>query len=419
MLVRKLCLLSIPFGMTLCGTVMAEAVDGEIYVSPLISWIDDNSDKAYDSDLGIHLGIGSAISERWNVEGYYSKYDPEGPAGQTQKGYGVDFQRVFARERRFSPYIFAGLGLLDSDVDGGLDDDGSETASFGIGFLADFARDGRAALRAEFRHRRDRAFGTDGDDNILSLGLQLPFGRTGRRFRDADGDGVEDAMDRCPNTPAGTPVDATGCPEPVDTDGDGVPDSIDMCPGTPAGVVVDSAGCAPDSDRDGVADYQDRCPETVAGATVGSDGCELDGDGDGVVDRLDRCPDTRPGAQVDINGCEIGDEIELPGVQFLTDSDELLPEATSELEGAAQTLINNPEISVEVAGHTDSDGAESYNQDLSARRANTVREFLIDRGVAPDRLVARGYGESSPVADNSTAAGKRQNRRVVLVITAR
>jgi OOP family OmpA-OmpF porin len=163
----------------------------------------------------------------------------------------------------------------------------------------------------------------------------------------------------------------------------------------------------------------DKCPNTPRGATVDAEGCELDEDSDGVVDRLDRCPGTPPNTQVDVRGCEIKETIELPGVNFETNSDRLLPGAEAELNDAAATLTRNPGITVEVAGHTDSDGAAEYNEGLSFRRASTVRDYLIAGGVAESRLTVRGYGESQPIADNATREGKAQNRRVVLRILER
>jgi OOP family OmpA-OmpF porin len=265
--------------------------------------------------------------------------------------------------------------------------------SGGAGFLVDMFGNSPVALRAEYRYRSDNALGTTLSDQVVSLGLQIPFG--GRK-----------------QVPPPVVVDP-------DSDGDGVLDSRDRCPGTPAGIRVDGNGCPLDSDGDGVPDHEDSCPGTVRGATVDQHGCELDGDHDGVVDRLDKCPNTRAGAQVDVAGCEIKEEIRLPGVNFESNSDRLLSGAENVLQDAAASLQRNPTIKVEVAGHTDSDGAAEYNEGLSQRRALTVRDYLIARGVSPDRMTVRGYGESSPIADNATASGKAQNRRVVLRITER
>jgi OOP family OmpA-OmpF porin len=160
----------------------------------------------------------------------------------------------------------------------------------------------------------------------------------------------------------------------------------------------------------------DECPGTPAGQPVDAKGCELDDDGDGVINRLDECPGTPPGTPVDRKGCELKGDYTLQGVNFETNSDRLVSGASAVLDLVAETLLKYPEIKVEVQGHTDSDGAAAYNESLSSRRAQTVRDYLASKGVDAGRMTVRGYGESEPVADNTTAAGKAQNRRVVLRI---
>ncbi|MBT8090061.1 MAG: OmpA family protein, partial [Gammaproteobacteria bacterium] len=144
-----------------------------------------------------------------------------------------------------------------------------------------------------------------------------------------------------------------------------------------------------------------------------------DTDGDGVLNERDQCPNTRPGAVVDGRGCEVQAEIKLPDVRFETNSDRLRPGAEPTLNDAADTLIRNPSLLTEVAGYTDSRGDANYNRGLSERRAKTVRDYLINQGVDANQLTWRGYGESNPIADNETAEGREQNRRVVLRILQR
>lgn len=208
---------------------------------------------------------------------------------------------------------------------------------------------------------------------------------------DADGDGVPDTADRCANTPAGTRVDAAGCPVPQDADRDGVTDDADRCPGTPAGTLVDSSGCP--------------VPQ--------------DADGDGVVNENDRCPDTSAGARVDASGCAIVFEAEqttlvLEGVNFAVNRAVLTDSSHAILDRVAASLRDLPDVRVEVGGHTDSTGGRALNQRLSQARAEAVRDYLISKGVAADRLEARGYGPDEPVATNRTAEGRAQNRRVEL-----
>jgi outer membrane protein OmpA-like peptidoglycan-associated protein len=179
-----------------------------------------------------------------------------------------------------------------------------------------------------------------------------------------------------------------------------------------------AAACRIDSDGDGVYDDADRCPGTPPGTPVDATGCPLppvdgDDDRDGVPNSKDRCPNTPPPARVDAWGCEFTTELRLPGVNFETASATLLEESFAVLDGAVATLRRYPELRIEVAGHTDSRGADAYNRELSQRRAEAVRAWLVERGVG-NALTARGYGESQPIASNATDAGRRDNRRVTL-----
>jgi OOP family OmpA-OmpF porin len=175
---------------------------------------------------------------------------------------------------------------------------------------------------------------------------------------------------------------------PLDSDGDGVPDSHDNCPATPAGVEVDSHGCALDSDKDGVPDYMDQCPGTSEGVTVDSVGCPL------------------PGQTLLI----------LENVNFDFNNAELSSGSEAILDQAVQVLKQNSGVSVDIEGHTDSRGADSYNQQLSEKRATSVKDYLVSKGVDASRLMSTGKGESSPVASNDTKEGRRKNRRVEFVV---
>lgn len=142
-------------------------------------------------------------------------------------------------------------------------------------------------------------------------------------------------------------------------------------------------------------------------------------DGDGVPNERDKCPNTRPGAVVDLDGCEVEAVISLDGVYFDFDKASLRPEGIAVLNDAAALLKTNERVVVEVAGHTDSVGSEAYNQGLSERRANTVRDYLVSQGITATRLTARGYGEVQPVATNDTPEGRQLNRRVELIVLDR
>jgi len=236
---------------------------------------------------------------------------------------------------------------------------------------------------------------------------------------DSDGDGVFDSLDKCPNTPIGVEVDEKGCP--LDTDGDGVPDYMDRCPNTPKGVKVDERGCPLDSDGDGVPDYMDKCPDTPKGVKVDERGCPLDSDGDGVPDYMDKCPDTPKGTKVDEKGCPLVGEklLIIHGINFEFDSAKISKNSESILNRAVATLRENPTIEVRIEGHTDSIGSEGYNLKLSQRRANAVRDYLVSKGIASERLEAAGKGEAFPIVSNKTREGRSQNRRVEFVVTSK
>ena len=157
-----------------------------------------------------------------------------------------------------------------------------------------------------------------------------------------------------------------------------------------------------------------------------------DEDEDGVFDRRDHCPDTPANTPVDNRGCPIpqypatvkpeepqSEVITLSDqgdVLFAFDSAQLTPAAQEQLLGLMDKLKNADVLSIKVVGHTDSQGTDAYNQALSERRASSVAAFLLEQGLAPDKLTSQGMGESQPVADNASEEGRAKNRRVELVI---
>ena len=231
---------------------------------------------------------------------------------------------------------------------------------------------------------------------------------------DADGDGVPDYKDKCPDTKQGWKVDENGCA--VDSDNDGVPDKLDKCPDTPKGMKVNESGC-PDSDKDGIYDDMDKCPGTPAGAPVDAKGCPKDTDGDGVPDYKDKCPNTPAGTQVDLTGCAKVDtvrkEITLSGdTNFEFNKAALLSSAYPTLDQLAKSMKDNPETRWKIEGYTDSKGSDSYNMKLSRERAQSVVDYLINKGIERSRLEVVPFGESQPVASNDTQEGRAMNRRV-------
>jgi OmpA-OmpF porin, OOP family len=166
-----------------------------------------------------------------------------------------------------------------------------------------------------------------------------------------------------------------------------------------------------DEDGDGVLDADDACPKTPLGVPVDSSGCINDNDGDGVPDYLDQCPETPLGNVVDTDGCSLA-LVKLQGVHFKFDSATLTYEAKSILDRSLAAIKSNPSQNISVEGHTDSAGSDSYNLDLSQRRAQSVVDYLTSKGVSGSRLNAKGFGESNPISSNDTSVSRAQNRRV-------
>ncbi len=232
---------------------------------------------------------------------------------------------------------------------------------------------------------------------------------------DADGDGVPDKDDECPEL-AG-PKELRGCP---DRDGDGVPDKDDDCVDVPG----DKAhrGC-PDSDGDGLYDNEDDCPREPG--PIENKGCPYkDTDGDGVLDKDDDCPNT-PGP-ADNRGCPKLAKKELEVVkyafenlEFETGKDIIRKTSFISLNGLAKLLVDKSSYGLKIEGHTDDVGDDASNMILSQKRADAVKRYLIGRGVDGSKLETAGFGETRPIADNKTPAGRQKNRRVEMTITFR
>ncbi len=441
---------SIAQGVAIASLLMAaqsgalQATEQPWYISPMISYIDADSDRNADNDIGLHLGIGKYLNQRWSVEisALADTLDSQTDSTEyQQRGLIADGLYFFKRDPGLSLYGVVGMGALRTKLAG--DSDTQLSANIGAGAIKPINE--MISLRGDIRYRLDEEDRVPGEQHLgewlINVGLLIPFGSSkaqpgsqpapeaaATQPRDAtpppapvvvdtDGDGTPDSKDQCATTPAGMAVDATGCE--LDSDRDGVADSRDSCPASPSGAQVDERGCELDSDGDGVSDSRDDCPNTPAGTKVTQQGCIADSDGDGISDDRDNCPATAAGIRVDSKGCELEETIVLKGVTFESGSTQLSAASAAALDDIAATLRKYETMVVEVSGHTDNRGAENFNQRLSAKRAQAVVDYLISKGVKPANLRARGYGSSRPIAENSSAAGRAENRRVELQILQR
>lgn len=251
---------------------------------------------------------------------------------------------------------------------------------------------------------------TDGD-GIVDVEDQCPQVAGGAALKgcpDTDGDGVIDMEDQCPNTPGLRSM--SGCP---DSDGDGIVDANDECPNE-AGTSLNNGCPDKDTDGDGISDSKDSCP-TVAGIGKFA-GCP-DTDGDGIQDSKDKCP-TTPGSTSN-SGCPVIDQssqaiidLAIQAVRFNTSKSTLLTESYTIMDQVVDVLKRYPDYNVNIMGFTDDRGNAAANQTLSENRAKTCMKYLESKGISRSRITAQGFGETSPIASNDTAEGRRMNRRV-------
>lgn len=246
---------------------------------------------------------------------------------------------------------------------------------------------------------------------------------------DDDGDGIRNRNDDCPDEAEDFDdfADDDGCPEDQDTDGDGIPDSEDECKDEKEDDddFEDDDGCPEDdNDKDGIDDDNDRCPLVAEDVDdfQDTDGCvDPDNDGDGIDDGEDKCPadpEIVNGFE-DADGCP--DELpavvknfsgEIKGIRFLHGSAKIRRSSNTVLNGAAAVFLEFGDLRLEVQGHTDNSGTPERNAELSQQRADSVKAYLVSKGVATERIESKGYGQDAPIAENVTSAGREANRRV-------
>jgi len=477
------------------GKASAAERSGQYEVSPFVGYYWFDNQTGYEDDIAWGVRFGHHYNENLEAELALAMVSSELGAGKDADLFQVQVDALynFTGMGKVVPYVAAGLGAgryHPPSVSAGKYD---PMVNYGVG-VRFFFNDNLAA-RLDLR----QPIGLDNADSHLmaTAGISYFFGAPKKALKVAEA-APAPAPVKVTAAPAPAPVPAPPPPPapapPADSDHDGVIDANDRCPATPAGVTVDIQGCPFDSDADGVFDYLDKCPDTPRQAKVDGKGCPVDSDGDGVYDYLDKCPDTTAGAPVDIAGClkdTDGDgltdweELKLTGtnvnnpdsdgdglsdgeevnkyktnplnpdtdggsvndglevnvaktnpldpaddvkeikrielkVYFDTNSDVVKPEYFSEIEQVATFLKDNSGVVGTVEGHTDSRGSAKLNQDLSERRAKNVIKVAEERfGVMAGRLNAAGYGGSKPVADNKSAAGLAKNRRIEAAFTSR
>ena len=374
---------------------------------------------------GLSVGLKYTLNNITKVEGSpsadYSYYNADA------------FFKWAPLQSKFRPFLTGGYGFSNIDIQPDnnqffLSKNVAKTLFGGLGLAYEFTDRFDVSFQSAFRSTEE-SYGTDHFEHLVSFHYNFGGG-------DIDGDGISDKKDECPEVPG--LKEFNGCP---DTDEDGIIDKEDKCPEV-AGL-AEFNGCT-DRDGDGVADPDDLCPNIAGSKEL--NGC-LDSDGDSIIDPEDDCPNEMgleenkgcpwPDADNDgvpdpedkckdqsgpasNNGCpeiatEIIDKINniAPNIYFVADSDALIGKKTFvTLNEIIKILKTNPVGVLNIEGYASSDGSEKYNEELSLRRAVSVKNYLIQQGVSEERIITSGFGENDPSGDNETVEGRTVNRRV-------
>ena len=342
----------------------------------------------------------------------------------------------FKESKKFLPFAKFGAGF--SSYDGNI----FFNTSAGLKYLVK----NNLSLKVEANYFLDY-HGQNQDkynfQTALLFGLSFKFGYTKQKtivkeskeikkekkvtILDDDNDGVANEIDLCFKTRPNVEVDMHGCEIDGDDDNDGIKNSIDKCTRTPQDAQVYSNGCMidNDSDGDGIKDSIDKCLLTPIGIDVDINGCEIeyDSDNDGIKDSLDACDDTPIGAIVDANGCQKEPEIkELSedkikefkhlAIKFRYKSFKITADTIGVVLRLANLLNEYENYKIKILGYTDNVGSARYNKKLSKKRAEAVKDVLLQEGIEESRIEAVGMGKDNPIASNKTSEGRAQNRRI-------
>jgi outer membrane protein OmpA-like peptidoglycan-associated protein len=370
-------------------------------------------------------------------------------------GLDLSAQSRFAGQERGSEWLFAvagGVRLLDQHFLLGPELWGATLVSSSLGAFDKEGTPIEVVLGAHYQYHEwnfgagmgpglSRGFGSPSLRALASVQWILhqsersPEPTSESRSPDRDADGISNAEDACPAEAGPTSADPTrhGCPLRQDGDADTILDPDDACPAQKGEATNDPStnGCpAADADGDGILDREDACSHEPgdANSDAARHGCPLptDRDRDQIPDAQDSCPDQAGEFDADphINGCPRvsmqGDRLRvLDRIEFENAKATLTPESEPILSTVAQLLVEHSEIrQLDIQGHTDSRGQHAQNLELSRRRAAAVKRWLIDHGIAAERLTSHGFGSDQPLGDNESDAARQRNRRVEFHVLA-
>ncbi len=411
--------------------------------------------------LGLRLGYN--LSAALAVEGeldYEASTFANTNAGASILGFRVGVRYSLMTDSALRPFLHASAGSL-SLLEGQAGSSVADTdAHYSLGLGAVYDLNIHWALRGDLRY-----VAVPGNESKLTHDVMILLGlqwTPGAEIPDSDGDGINDVEDKCKDQAEDKDgfADVDGCPEP-DNDNDGLADAADRCPleAETRNGYLDDDGC-PDNDQDGdgIGDGDDKCPDKAEDKDgfQDGDGCpEPDNDKDGILDASDKCPlkaEDKDGFE-DADGCPepdndkdgVGDGVDkcpneaetangfddgdgcpdtvpekvaksfsgaMEGINFETGSAKIKASSNKVLDKAHAILAEFESVRIEIGGHTDNVGDGEANRKLSQDRADSVKNYMVAKGIAADRVVAKGYGDSVSVADNATPKGRAANRRI-------
>lgn len=336
-------------------------------------YIDTDNNRGVRDGSGVHAGFSIPLNSNWGLElAGFNQTLETGSAGGTdfyQRGGGLDLVYSLGNRSGFTPFVLAGLGAAQNDVTPDSKDKVTAYGNLGIGLVGGLFATDWLRGRLEGRVVYDD-FESGQLDFIVGAGLELAVGVTRERVVTHE---VEKTVY--------------------------VDKPVERIVEVPVEKVV----------------YQPV--EKVVEKIVIQEVAPPDSDGDNIRDAKDLCPGTLPGLVTDNRGCVITRQIvRLDNVLFEFGSDVLTQQSSPVLDEAADFLRQQPDLHVEVAGHTDSRGSDAFNMRLSKLRATRVLNGLAERKIGRERMMAHGYGEALPVADNVSDSGRALNRRVELRI---
>jgi len=374
------------------NTLAQDAPPYESWVGGFAQYYSPDSDKPEPLgylDDGKALGgeLGFRFDPKWGIRFELSRIFLD-MQGLNRPGFGDDGVMLGADAMYFLgddiAYVFG--GLRDQSIA-----DSYRMISYGVGKHWEVSDSVRVIT--EVAGYRD--LGQGYNEYSAKLGLAYIFGQTSNALvrKDIDNDGVYDAVDRCPNSPAGTKIDPTGCS--VDMDNDGVLNTVDSCPNTPAGTKVNTKGCS----------------------------LGLDKDTDGVLDIKDKCLDTPMTDKADADGCSVLFEKEVSvalDVLFANNSSQIEnSDADNIIEFVDFMKLYGSTMAI-IEGHSSSVGTDEYNQFLSQKRAYSVKDMLVTKyDIDASRLTTVGYGETQLKDTAKNAQAHKVNRRIEIKVSAK